>query len=212
MPAFAPATDVSEIELPQPGRYIVKCVAIEDAPDKGFGPGVKWVFKLIDPQGGFTIQSNKGGDYELWQFTSTKMSPRSKARPIIEALLGRPLDVERREVPDARLLVGRSMMAVVIYEKKEDGSDKAVVSTCQPYTEKAAAAASPTGVAAAPRPAPRASGGGGGLLDQVKAAIRKSEILQTPHHLQWIALTPETMSDGDLYTYLEDINADIQAA
>jgi hypothetical protein len=60
MPAFAPATDVSEVELPEPGKYVVKCVAIEDAPDKGFGPGVKWVFQLIDPVSGITIQSNRG--------------------------------------------------------------------------------------------------------------------------------------------------------
>lgn len=209
MPMFAPATDVSDIELPQPGRYIVTCIDIEDAPDKGFGPGVKWVFKLIDPQSGTTIQSRNGGDYEMWQFTSIKMGPKSKARPIIEALLGRPLDTARREVPDSRLLIGRSMIAIVIYEKKEDGSDKAVVSTCQPYTEEGASVngAPP----ARPRPAASASGTGG-LLDQVKAAIRKAEILQTPHHLNWLALNVDTMSDGDLYSALEDINADIQAA
>lgn len=210
MPMFAPATDQAEIELPQPGRYIIKCVAIEDAPDKGFGVGVKWVFKLIDPQSGVTIQSRNGGDYELWQFTSIKMSPRSKARPIIEALLGRPLDTERREVPDSRLLVGRSMIGLVIYEKRDDGSDKAVVSTLQPYTEAGAApVASPS---AGPRPAPRAANGAGpGLLAQLKAAIRKAEILQTPHHLTWLALNVDAMSDSDLYQYLEDVNADITA-
>lgn len=210
MPMFAPATDQAEIELPQPGRYIIKCVAIEDAPDKGFGPGVKWVFKLIDPQSGVTIQSRNGGDYELWQFTSTKMSPRSKARPIIEALLARPLDTERREVPDARLLVGRSMLGMVIYEKRDDGSDKAVVSTLQPYTE--AGASAPVSQMEAPRPAPRAANGAGpGLRDQLKAAIRKAEILQTPHHLAWIALNLDGMSDSDMYQYIEDINADITA-
>lgn len=209
MPVFAPATDQSEIELPEPGRYIVKCVAIEDAPDKGFGPGVKWVFQLADPASGVTIQSNQGGDYELWQFTSVKMGPKAKARPIIEALLGRSLEV--REVPDARQLVGRSMIAMVIHERRDDGTDRAVVTSCKPYTENGAASASPAGTAARPRPAPSASGQGG-LLDQVKGAIRKAEVLGTPNHLEWLSLQPEGMSDSDLYQVLQEINADIQAA
>ena len=210
MPAFAPATDVSEIELPEPGKYIVKCVAIEDAPDKGFGPGVKWVFQLIDPASGTTTQSQYGGDYELWQFTSVKMGPKSKARPIIEALLGRPLDVANREVPDPRQLIGRSMIAMVIHEKRDDGTDKATVTSCKPYTQN--------GAAAAPTPAPTRSNGlsrptpGPGLIEQVRAAIRKAEILQTPNHLEWLSIQPDGMSDSDLFQVLEEINADIRAA
>ena len=208
-PMFAPATDQSEIELPEPGRYVVKCVAIENAPDKGFGPGVKWVFHLIDPASGVTTQSVQGGDYELWQFTSVKMGPKARARPIIEALLGRPLEL--REVPDPRHLVGRSMLAMVIHEKRDDGSDKATVTSCKPYTEAGAAAVSPTGAVAPPRAAPRANGTGG-LRDMVTSAIRKAEILGTPKHLDWLALSLDGMSDSDLYQALEEINADIQAA
>jgi hypothetical protein len=209
---FAPATDTSDIELPVPGRYIVQCVDIQDAPDKGFGPGVKWVFKLIDPQSGVTIQSRNGGDYELWQFTSTKMGPKARARPIIEALLGRPLDVARKETPDSRLLIGRSMIAIVIYEKKEDGTDKAVVSTCQPYTETGAAP-TPSAPVAMPRPAPSASGANGaGLAEQLKSTIRKAEVLQTPRHLDWLSLEVTNMSDSDMYQAIQEINADIQAA
>ena len=208
MPVFAPATDQSEIELPEPGKYVVKCIAIEDAPDKGFGPGVKWVFQLIDPQSGITIQSNRGGDYELWQFTSVKMGPKARARPIIEALLGRPLDVANREVPDPRHLIGRSMIAMVIHEPRDDGSLKAVVTSCKPYTQGGAAPApAPAQSARLSRPAP-----GPGLLEQVKAAIRKAEILQTPNHLEWIGLQPEGMTDSDLFQVLEEINDDIKAA
>ena len=210
MPVFAPATDVSDVELPEPGKYIAKCVSIEDAPDKGFGPGVKWVFQLIDPASGTPIQSQYGGDYELWQFTSVKMGPKSKARPIIEALLGRPLDVANREVPDPRVLVGRSMVTLVIHEKRDDGTDKATVTSCKPYTQNGAASAAPTQPARGnglSRPAP-----GPGLIEQVKAAIRKSEILGTPNHLEWISLQPEGMSDSDLFQVLEEINADIRAA
>src|SRR5262245_29839433 len=133
MPTFSPATDQSDIELPEPGKYIVTCVDIVDAPDKGFGPGLKWVFKLIDPDSGTTIQSRDGGDFELWQFTSVKLSPKARARPFVEALLGRPLDVENREAPDTRHLINRSMIAMVVHERRDDGSDMARVTSCKPY-------------------------------------------------------------------------------
>jgi hypothetical protein len=53
---------------------------------------------------------------------------------------------------------------------------------------------------------------GPGLLEMVKAAIRKAEILQTPNHLEWIGLQPEDMTDSDLFQVLEEINDDIKAA
>jgi hypothetical protein len=211
MPTFAPASDAADIELPEPGRYIVKCVAIEDAPDKGFGPGIKWVFQLIHPDSGVTIQSNRGGAYELWQFTSVKLGAKAKARPIVEALLGRSLQV--REVPNDRDLVGRSMLAMLIHEPRDDGSERAVLTMCKPYAAQDAAPA-PSAAPTMPRPAPNASGQGG-LLAQIKAAVRKSEILQTPRHLEFVAMEDaalQTMSDGDLYSILQEINADIQAA
>jgi hypothetical protein len=141
------------------------------------------------------------------------MGPKSKARPIIEALYGRPLDTSAREVPDGRYMLNRSMLAMVVYETKDDGSDRAVLTMCKPYTENGAAAASPTGRSAPPKPAPK--GGQGGLYDQVKAAIRKAEILGTPRHLDWLAMEDDSlkeMSDSDLYAILEEVNADIQAA
>lgn len=201
MPTFAPASDVSEITLPDPGKYYVKCLAIEDAPDKGFGPGVKWIFELTD----FISGDLFAGD--VWQFTSTKMGPKARARPIIEGLLGRPLDTAKREVPDPRQLIGRTMIAMVIHEPKDDGSQRAVITSCKPYTQDGP-------VAPAARVAPVASGSGG-LLDQVKSAIRKATILQTPRHLEFGAVTDMALlnfSDSDLYQILEEINLDIQTS
>lgn len=201
MPAFAPATDVSEIVLPEPGKYYVKCVAIEDAPDKGFGPGVKWIFQLTD------FISGEPWGQELWQFTSIKMGPKARARPIIEGLLGRPLDVAKREVPDTQQLIGRTMIAMVIHEPRDDGSPRAVVTSCKPYTQDGPA---PTPA----RPAPVASPGNG-LIDQVKGAMRKATILQTHRHLELGAIDDAAlskMSDSDLYSLLEDINLDIQTS
>ena len=53
---------------------------------------------------------------------------------------------------------------------------------------------------------------GPGLLEQVRGAVRKAEILGTKNHLEWISLQPEGMSDSDLYQVLQEINADIQAS
>lgn len=200
MPVFAPASDVSDVTLPEPGKYIVRCVDIEDVPDKGFGPGVKWVFELTDAHTGEVWQN------DLWQFTSIKMGPKAKARPIIEALLGRPLEV--REQPDARDLINRKMIAMVIHEPKEDGSQKAVVTSCKPYTDQGSV---PT-QAQARQQQQQARPAASGLREQVKAAMRKAEILQTPKHLDWFSTPLDGMSDSDLYELLQDINADIAAA
>lgn len=197
MPLFAPASDQADVQLPEPGKYIVTCIDIEDAPDKGFGPGVKWVFRLED------FNTGAVWDSDLWQFTSIKMGPKAKARPIIEALLGRPLQV--REQPDSRDLLNRKMVAMVIHEPKDDGSQRAVVTSCKPFTEQAAM---PTAPARQEQPKPAATD----LRAQVKAAMRKAEILQTPKHLDWFATDITAMSDSDLYELLQDINADIAAS
>lgn len=202
MPVFAPATDVSEVNLPEPGKYIVECIDIEDAPDKGFGPGVKWIFSLTDAQTGVQYDS------DLWQFTSTKMGPKAKARPIIEGLLGRPLEV--REVPDSRELIGRKMVAMVIHEPRDDGSLKATVTSCKPYVEQGATPAAAPQRAARPVPLNGAS-----MCEQVKAAVRKASILQTHRHVEFAAMDETAlsqMSDADLYDILEQINLDIQTS
>lgn len=199
MPVFAPATDQTDVVLPEPGKYYVTCTAIEDAPDKGFGPGVKWVFMLEDFNTG-EVWTN-----DLWQFTSTKMGPKAKARPIIEALLGRPL--QTREIPDSRELLDKKMIAMVIHEPRDDGTMKAVVTSCKPFEAPATAQARQA------KALPVA--GQGGLLDQVKSAVRKAEILQTPRHLEFLMMEDaalQKMTDGDLYSILQEINTDIQAA
>jgi hypothetical protein len=199
VPVFAPASDQTDVILPEPGKYYVTCTAIEDAPDKGFGPGVKWVFMLED------FNTGEVWAQDLWQFTSTKMGPKAKARPIIEALLGRPL--QPREVPDSRELLDKKMIAMVIHEPRDDGSKRAVVTSCVPF-------AAPTNGHQRPaRPMPVA--GQGGLLEQVKSAVRKAEILQTPRHLEFLGMDDaalEKMSDSDLYSILQEINVDIQSS
>src|SRR5262245_37518686 len=120
MPLFAPSTDQSDVELALPGRYLATCTGIESAPDRGYGPGLQWHFRLTDPNSGVAIQSRDGGDYDCWVFTSPKLSPKAKARPLVEALLARKLDTANREAPDERMLIGRSMICMLIHERGED--------------------------------------------------------------------------------------------
>lgn len=201
MPMFAPATDQTEVNLPEPGKYIVTCINIEDAPDKGFGPGVKWVFRLED------FNTGEVWDSDLWQFTSIKMGPKAKARPIIEGLLGRALEVH--EVPNADHLIGRKMIAMVIHEPRDDGSLRAVVTSCKPITDQRQASA-PSPAQARRQSSPPSSAPT--IREQLTAAIRKATILQTPQHLDWAALNLDAMTDGDMASFLDDVNADIQAA
>jgi hypothetical protein len=207
MPTFAPASDQAEFTPPEPGRYIATCTDIKDAPPKAFGAGVQWSFTLTDPQTGVTLQNADGEDLDFWQFTSTKMSPKSRARPLVEALLGRTLDVANREVPDVRLLIGRSMLTILIHEPGEDGTPRARLTSCTPYTPPSTPA-----VAAPPhRPAPPPATADA-LKAAVKAAIRKAEILDTKKHLDWLTYQPDQLSQADLQQLLADINDDVLAS
>jgi hypothetical protein len=214
MPMFAPATDKAEYELPEPDRYIAVCVGIEDAPDKGFGPGVKWQFQLIDPRTNLPVRDSQGRDFILWQFTSTKMGPKSRCRPIIEALLGREL--LNGEVPDSRELLNKGMICLVAHEKAEDGTIRARVTSCTPYNPAPDAAK-----VAAPAPAPGFDANGNtvsvngadkaALIQKFEKARRSAEVLGTPKHLDWLAMDPATMSADDLVSVTAAINVELTA-
>jgi len=209
MPTFSPASNQAEFVPPEPGWYIATCTAIEDAPPKQFGPGVKWIFTLADPQTGVVFQDAEGKDLEVWQYTSVKMSPKARARPLVEALYGRPLDVDSREVPDARQLIGKSMLTLLTHENGDDGSPRARLTSCRPYMPPSAAA-----VAAPSEPAtsPPTADSGTDLREQVEKAIRRAHILETPNHLDWLKLDLHRLSDDELALALEEIQADILAS
>jgi hypothetical protein len=218
MPMFAPATDKAEYELPEPNRYIAVCLGIEDAPDKGYGPGVKWVFQLIDPMTNLPIKDSQGRDFQLWQFTSVSMGRKARARPIIEALMGREL-VEG-EVPDSRLLLNKGMICLVAHEKDEKGNLRARVTSCSPYNP--APDASRVSIpATAPAPAPGFDANGNtvsvngtdkaALVQKFEKARRSAEVLGTPKHLDWLAMDPATMSADDLVSVTAAINVELTA-
>ena len=205
MPTFNQATDQAEYELPDPGAYIATCIRIEDAPDKGFGPGAKWVFTLADPKSGVLLHNANGEPVELFQWTSVKMSPKARARPIVEALLGRPLDVDGREVPNVQQLVGKSMSTLVIWEKRDDGSDTARVTSCKPYVSPSTAAV------ATPSPSSSPTPDRGLLLQRIRSAIKKAEEHKSKNHLDWLAMDVDNLDDDELTAVLHAIHQDTLA-
>jgi hypothetical protein len=208
-PVFAPASDQTEYELPEPNRYIAVCLDIEDAPDKGFGAGVKWVFQLIDPNTNQPVKNSKGYDFTLWQWTSTKMGPKARARPIIEALLGRSL--ENGEVPDSRLLLNKGMICLVAHEPTQNGGVVARVTSCKPYNPAAdAAKVAPTGPAPAPGGAPTSDLEA--LREVVRKNVSKCDRLTTPSALAFSAMNVDGMSEAELRNLLAESQAEIDAA
>lgn len=202
MSIFSPATNQTSVDLPEPGRYTFRCVSIEEAPDKGYGPGVLWKFTLTDPAG-VTLATPSGDEYELWQFTSQKLSPGARARQYADALLGRPL--AEGETPNPRDLVGREMVGVLIHEPNK--ADPLRVTGR--VTSVKATTGAPSATAAAP-----ANGAAdvGALIEKLKGAVHKAEVLATPHHLDWLQVEPEKLGAADLERTLAAVNADIAAA
>lgn len=58
-------------DLP-PGVYPATLTGYEEQPDNGFGPGVKLIWQLDG------LEDRDGNPREKWQFTSQKLTPKSK--------------------------------------------------------------------------------------------------------------------------------------
>lgn len=80
------------------GMYRMKLVDIEDGPDLGYGPTVKWKFQMFEMDGTPIKYTPKGGPNEgvlieaiADGLTSYSTGPKSTAAKWFKALLGRPL-------------------------------------------------------------------------------------------------------------------------
>lgn len=131
------------------GRYLLKVVRLEPSDDGQFGPSIRWVFNVADPATKAIIRDSQGEFYEWHQYSSTKLTPRSKAYPWIVALLGREVQVGESGGAIARELIGKRAVAMV--GPKEAGG-RAVILSIKPFTS--APAATPE-----PAPAPPADDG-----------------------------------------------------
>jgi len=192
---FAVATNQSGF-LPDEGKYTVECTAIEEAPDNGYGPGVRWVLALYEGDRQVT------SDY--WQTTSPNMGPKARARQYVEAFLGRPLEEGERVNPND--LIGKRCSGMVIHEPSKTKADQMVAKlvSVKPVGQ--------AGAKAAPQKPAAEAVNLDALRSILKKKIRQAEVLQSPEHLTWIALNVDGMDAEDLNVFIKDVQADLDAA
>ena len=90
-------------------------VAIEDAPDNGYGPQYIWKLALDKDQVPGEEQKT------TWYYTAVKLTKheKSKFRMIVEGILGR--EVSLGEGLDIDTLVGKRVKVIFKHGKKKDG-------------------------------------------------------------------------------------------
>lgn len=158
MPFDTPAT-YTAIE---DGTYVLQLKALEDTPDNGFGPGNKWIFHLWEKQTREAVTNEDGTAYEFYQFSSSKMTPRAKARGWFEALIGRP--IQDGEDPDAIVsaAIGKYAEALIASEI-EDGKLRTKIVTMKPMQAKANGKVEPPNPAPTPQPVQQLNDDAGGI-------------------------------------------------
>lgn len=194
---FAVATNQSGF-LPDEGKYTVECTAIEEAPDNGYGPGVRWVLALYE--------GDRQATSDFWQTTSPSMGPKARARQYVEAFLGRPLEEGERVNPND--LIGKRCSGMVIHEPSKTKADQMVAKlvSVKPVGQ-AGSKAAPQKSAPAPDTA-----NADALRKLLKNKIRQAEVLQSPQHLTWLALNVDAMDAADCDQFIRDVQADLDAA
>jgi hypothetical protein len=111
-----------------PGTYILELQDIEDAEPGQFGPQYRWSFWASHPKTpDDPIRGSDGQPYIFYQWTGTKPTPKSRCRPLIEALYGRPLHLG--EFPRADLMIHRRMKVLIIHVNDPNGKTRARIST-----------------------------------------------------------------------------------
>lgn len=85
-------------------------------------PGVQvvWHFGLANDNNE-QVFDDRGMPLDFWVFTSQSVGPKSNARPIIEALLSRPITREDDGDELAEIVIGKSCQVKIADYYKEDG-------------------------------------------------------------------------------------------
>lgn len=123
-------------ETVKPGTYRLNLVDIEETTSANFRnpeqTDDKWVWKFeIDAQAHPKTTLDDGRAYPIQKWTGAFFGPRSKAREIASALLGR--EIALGETVDLNGLIGRAALGVIKYQvdfntkqvvKNEDGTPK----------------------------------------------------------------------------------------
>jgi hypothetical protein len=130
--------DSTYVEI-EDGRYIVKLVQLEEMPPNeahpDWGASIRWYLNVATyPEQRVLMDPTSKLPLEFWQYTGTSMSPKSKARPWVEAFLGRAL-IDGQDKGDDITAAVVGCKAVALIGLNANGK-KAILSI-QPFAETA---------------------------------------------------------------------------
>jgi hypothetical protein len=214
------ATDKVQYELQAVGEYVWTLWDLTSETGQ-YGEQVKWVW-LISPVSNpdaYIMRADGQQEKEIWQFSKPSIAKGSRARAWTEALLGREL--KTGEEPDDNDLIRRRMIALLVHKaNKNDPTIKreAISEEIPPRPFEAPRQATrPTAVAATATQ---------GDIDQamvasdadraeMKKKIKRALTAATLNDIDtttWAKHDQDALSDDDLQTLLETIEAAVQQA
>jgi len=202
--------------LIEPGQYVLTLAEIEDAGVGQYGPSILWKWKMSTPSApdSFTVDADSGEPYLFYAYSSTKMTPKARARHWAEALLNR--EIQDGQKIDPSSLVGERMQALVIHETAEDGTVRAKISReMRPKPLRATPPATKSATATKGAPAaqfiPASPFGGEALREAIKKALRKCVLLDVPS-LESFDIDVTAFDDETLRLMLNQMLAEIDEA
>lgn len=232
MGLFDTATNAASTPIVPQGRFIFECLSIGEQPPyappgeqpkPGARPGIKWTFGLWFAESGERVYF-QDDPYEFFQSTTSNMQRGARAREYTEALLGRELGEGENVNPMD--LIGKRALGLIIHEFNKDKTKKnAKLVGVEPYQQAVAASApsraaangSTTAVMERPSAASVSADASGAEIDRaaviaaVEKKIRQAEVLQTKHHLTWMAMDLSSMDVDELESIKAGVQQDIDA-
>lgn len=119
------------------GSYIATVTNLSPAEggNEEYGPSIQWKFNLApaefnDPEA-VVLQEDGETPAELWQFSSTKMSPKAKGRVWAEAFIGRGL--AEGEVLSKSMLIGQRAVILLAEVTNKAGKKVSSIASIKPY-------------------------------------------------------------------------------
>lgn len=102
--------------------FITRSIKRAQGGDPKFGVSNEWLFEVRTPDGQNYVKVDENGEPVLFrQFISTKMTPLSRGRPLIEAIVGRKLadgeNVSGSEIRD------KPFLGFILYEVPRGSTD-----------------------------------------------------------------------------------------
>jgi hypothetical protein len=204
-----------EFTLIEQGEYILTLNELDESTGQ-YGDRLIWKFLVSlkeDPTG--YICRTDGNEKTVWTFTDVDIILGSLQHELVEKLTGRPF-VKDSEPPSEDDLLGRRVIGYITHHTPKQGKNagkkqEQIVAG----SIKAFKGPQPNKVIApnVSRPAPteeqeeRAE-----LITRIEKQIGKAVTLNTPHHVEYVALDLNTHDDNELLMLLNTIKAEVAAA